>query len=339
MEGKRVIFERPEKAVLESFEVREPRENEVLVKVYYNLISAGTEKAYLSGSENTANKFPTNPGYSSVGYVLKTGSAVKNLKIGDRVFVAYGGHASYNIKKASSVVKIPDTVSFQDAVFTRLASFPLLAIRRARLEIGESVVIVGLGMLGLFGVQLARLAGAMPLIAVGNRDIRREKAKQFGADFVFAPDDPDLSKKIISICEEKNGIKGANVIIETSGSESGLCDSLTYASKHGRILLNGCNRVMTKPVNFYKYVHLKGVSLIGAHDMTRLPYNSAPGNWTPKRDYITILGLMADGRINAKSIFSEYANPEEATQVYDRLLHDRNFPLGVIFDWTAYHTE
>lgn len=337
MKGYRIIFEKVQKAILEEFEVREPGPNEVVVKVCYTLISAGTEKAYLSGSENTANKFPTNPGYSSAGYVVKIGSAVKDFSVGDRVFVAYGGHASYNIKKTSHVVKIPDNVSLQEAAFTRLASFPMLAIRRAQMEIGESVVIVGLGMLGLFGVQIARLGGAMPLIAVGNRDIRREKAKQYGADFVFAPDTPNLAEKIMEITKERNGLSGANVIIETSGSENGLLECLKYTSKHARVLLNGCNRVMTQPVNFYKYVHLRGVNLIGAHDLTRLPYNSAHGNWTAKRDYITLLGLMSDGRLNSKDMISEYASPKDATEVYDRLLNDREFPLGVLFDWREFH--
>lgn len=333
MQGYRVIFKKPKVAELEKFEVKEPGANEVAVKVCYTLISAGTEKAYFSGSENTANKFPSVPGYSSTGYVVKVGSGVKDFKEGDRVFVSYGGHASYNVKPSSNLVKIPQEVSLQEAAFTRLASFPMLAIRRARLEIGESVAVVGLGMLGLFGVQIARLAGAVPLIAIGNREIRQEKARKYGADLVLSPNDPELTEKIFQYTQDINGVKGANVIIETSGTESGLSDSLKYTSMHSRVMINGCNRIMEKPVNFYKYVHLRGVQLIGAHDMTRMPYNSAPGNWTAKRDYITILRYMADGRLNAKDMISEYVSPKDTKKVYDRLLNDREFPLGVLFDW------
>ena len=137
MKGYRVTFIKPKVAELRSFELRKPKDNEVMVKVKYTLISAGTEKAYLSGANNTAQKFPTVPGYSSVGTVVEIGSAVTKFRPGDRVFVEYAGHASYNWKKESGVVKIPDDVSFIDAVFTRVASFPLLAIRRSRLEIGE----------------------------------------------------------------------------------------------------------------------------------------------------------------------------------------------------------
>lgn len=337
MKGYRVCFSTIGKAVLEEFPVRDPKPDEVQVRVQYTLISAGTEKAYLSGSENTANKFPTVPGYSSVGVVTKIGGNVTSINVGDRVFAAYGGHGSFNIVNKNRVVKIPENVSMVDATFTRLASFPLLAIRRARLEIGESVAVVGLGMLGLFAVQIAKLGGALPVIAIGNREIRRQKASDFGADCVLAPDDPELTKKVVSTCEKYNGVKGANVVIETSGSMDGLINCLTYTSKHGRVLLNGCNRVTDKPVDFYKYVHLKGVSLIGAHDMTRLPYNSAPGNWTSRRDYITVLGLLADGRLNAKDILTDIVSPKDTSHIYDQLLHDRNFPLGIVFDWNEFH--
>lgn len=329
----RIIFKKPCEADIEEFEVRALRDGEVLVKVYYTLISAGTEKAYFSGSPNTAHRFPTVPGYSSVGIVESVGQGVTEFKKGDRVFVAAGGHAGYNIQTCRNIVRIPDNVSFQEAVFTRVASFPLLAIRRAELEIGESVVIVGLGMLGLFGVQIAHLAGACPVIGIGNREIRQKKAKSYGAEMVLSPDDANLEKKILDFTYQKTGIKGANVVIETSGTESGLISSVKYTSSFARVMINGCNRVMTQPIDFYRYVHMRGVSLIGAHDHTRKAYNSAHGNWTAKRDYITLLNLMSYGRIDAQDMVGEIVSPNEATETYERLLNDREFPLGVLFDF------
>lgn len=333
MKGYRVTFIKPKVAELRSFELRKPKDNEVMVKVKYTLISAGTEKAYLSGANNTAQKFPTVPGYSSVGTVVEIGSAVTKFRPGDRVFVEYAGHASYNWKKESGVVKIPDDVSFIDAVFTRVASFPLLAIRRSRLEIGESCVVVGLGMLGLFGVQIARACGATPLIAIGNREIRQEKAALFGAEYVFSPSEPNLVEKIYEITEKTNSVKGANVVLETSGSMAGLQLALRYSSKHARILINGCNRVSDEPIDLYKYVHIKGLNIIGCHDKTRLAYNSVLGNFTAKRDYITLLNLMRDGRIDPGDILSEIISPTQISEIYNQLLTDRQFPLGVVFDW------
>ncbi len=159
--GYKIVFSELGKAELKQYSVPEPTDNQVLVKVAYTLISNGTEKACLLGSENTIQKFPQFPGYSSVGTVIKTGKNVKTVSEGDRVFVEYGGHASYNVKSSQYVYKIPNNVEFTEAVFVKLASYPLLALRRSRLEMGESVVIVGLGMLGLFGVQLAKIGGGI----------------------------------------------------------------------------------------------------------------------------------------------------------------------------------
>lgn len=335
MQGYKVVFTQIGQAEIQEFVVKEPKENEVVIKVLYTLISAGTEKAIFRGEVQTGCTFPRVPGYSSVGTIVKVGKNVTQFKEGDRVFAARGGHGSYNTRPISRVVKIPDEVRFEDAVFTRMASFPLLALRRSHIELGETAVIVGLGVLGLIGVQLAKIAGALPVIAVGNREIRRELARKSGADYVFEPNDPKLKEKIVKISSQY-GNSGANVVIETSGSVDALISAINYTGKRGRIALNGCNwGIPEKPIDLYK-IHLNGIELIGVHDSTRMPYNSAPGNWTAKKDFMTILGLMEKKRIDVSSLRSNIVSAEKAPEIYGRLLNDRQFPLGVIFDWSQY---
>lgn len=333
MNGYRIVFKEPNVADIESFAVRKPNNDEIVVKVEKTLISNGTEKSILRGDVHTGGKFPRVPGYSSVGRVVKVGAGVKEYKVGDRVFVARGGHASYNIRPVSWCAKIPDNVSYDDAVFTRMYGFSLLAIRRSRFEMGESVAVVGLGQLGLFATQLAHIAGALPVVAVGNREIRREKAYEFGADYVYAPDDPDLKDKIISNTKI-TGSGGADIIIETSGNMAGLATAMKYAANRARIVISGCYwQDSTNPIDFYK-INLMGYEVIGAHDRVRQSYNSAPYNWTRKKDFMAILGWMNNKSITPSVIEPVYESPENASKVYDRLLNDREFPLGVIFDWT-----
>lgn len=330
--GIRVVWTDREKATLEEFVIGSPNSNEVCVCISNTLISSGTEKAQLRGGQNTFDSFPQYPGYSGVGIVAEVGVNVKKVKPGDRVFVSYGGHASYSVVDEKRVIHIPDNVTDQEACFTRVASFPLLALRRARLEMGESVVVIGLGMLGLFGVQIARIAGATPVIAIGNREIRRSKARDFGADAVFPRETEDLKNKIYDLTKI-TGNGGADVVLETSGSTEGIVEGIKYCTKGGRFMVNGCNRVMDQPIDFYRYVHTKGVSIIGAHDATHPKMDSSPGNWTEDRDCRAILAWMADGRLNAKDMIGEIHSYEEATNVYEMLLTDRDFPLGVMFDW------
>ena len=318
---------------LSAFELPSPKENEVVIKVKYSLISNGTEKACLSGEPNSVN-IPMRYGYSSVGYVVETGKKVTSVKAGDRVFATYTGHANYGVRPVSNVTKIPDEVYFEDAVFVKIASFPLLALRKSQYVLGELVVVVGTGLLGLLGVRFAYLSGAMPLIAIGgSRQDRLDKAREFGAEYVFSANEPDLEKKIISITQKSTFHKGAEVVIETTGQESALFTAFKYVGKNARIVINGCNRRLSKPIDLYNSVHIKGTSLIGANSSNRPSGGSMPFNWTTARDYKLILEYMKNDKLNAKSLISEYADPNDCVLVFERLLNDRDFPLGVVFDW------
>lgn len=334
MIGAKVVFTGPKHAELREYAVRSPKDNEVVVKVQYTLISAGTEKAFLMAQPNTGAHFPITHGYSSVGVVVDVGKGVKKFKLGDRVFVAYGGHASYNVKDTENVFKIPDNVSFEDAVFVKVASYPLLALRRTRFELGESVAIVGLGMLGLFGVQLAKAAGALPVVAVGNREVRRNIALECGADYAFDPADPELTEKVKYCTKITWATGGCNVVVETSGNIEALISALKYTTKWGRVAVTGCNRVTDKSIDLYNDIHKQGIELIGVHGKTRPQGNSMPGNWTTARDYMALFGFMGDGRLNPKILDPVFVSPHDAVSIYERLLTDREFPLGVVFDWS-----
>lgn len=330
--GVRVVWTDRSVVKLEEFNIQNPNKSEVSVRISKTLISAGTEKAQLKGGINTLDRFPQYPGYSGVGTICDVGYDIRDYRIGDRVFVSYGGHSSFCTVDVKRVTHIPDDVSDEEACFTRLVSFPLLALRRAHMEMGESVVVIGLGMLGLFGIQLARLAGGTPVIAIGNREIRRKKAIMFGADYVFPKEMERLEDQIFALTKV-TGRGGADIVLETSGSVEGVVEGLKYCSSGGRFLVNGCNRVMDQPIDLYRYVHLKGVSIIGAHDNTHPKHDSYPGNWTENRDCRAILAWMADGRINAKEMIGDVCKYNEVVKVYERLLTDREFPLGVLLDW------
>lgn len=333
MKGYRIIVPEANNALFEEFSLKDTlNSDEVLVRIQYTLISNGTEKARMTAMPNTHSPFPYVPGYSGVGIVKRTGSKVVSLKQGDRVFVAHGGHANYNIKKASAIVKIPDNVGLADAVFTKMASFPLHAIHGTMLQMGESVVVVGLGALGLLGVQLAKIGGALPVVAIGNREIRRDLAKDFGADYVFAPDEKNLSEKVIALTSVTG--KGADVVIETSGSTDALNLALFYTAKHGRISLNGCNRIADNPIDLYR-CHVMGIRIIGSNANTQKNVESSSSIWTGRKHFMTVLGYMSDGRLTPWLMNPIIVPPTDASEIYDRLINDKEFPLGVIFDWTS----
>lgn len=307
--------------------------DEILVKNDYDLISAGTELANYRALPNTvsANRgFPHTAGYSAAGRVVKTGSEVKTIQVGDRVVVNWGGHRAYFKRSETRVVKIPDDVDMKCAACAHLASFPMLAVRRLRIEMGEAVMVAGLGLLGQFAVQFARLSGAYPVLACDYSPERRELAEQLGADLVLDPRDADFSARI----KDATDGKGPAAVVEVTGFIAALQQALEYVAPNGRIALLGCTRISDQYIDFYQYVHRRGVQLIGAHTMTRPKLESHPGEWTEHDDYTAFLNFLKAGRIQAAPLIGKVVPAADAAETYRQLDEAKNPPLGVLLDWT-----
>ena len=340
MNGKIVYFKEKGKAVFETFTVPELKPGEVLIENEYTVISAGTERANLVALPNTGTgpggydgkhdgSFPFYPGYCGVGRIVKLGDGVDSLKIGDRVVVNWAGHRSHSIKPAATVTRIEDdSIDSLDASFTHIASFPMLGVRKLRLELGESAMVAGQGILGVFALQFAALSGAIPVFASDFDPKRRELAMKLGATAAFVPDEHLVDK-----VKEATGGKGVNGIVEVTGSAKALQQALEYVAWEGRISLLGCTRISDAPIDFYRYVHKRGVTLVGAHTGTRPAVESRPGQWTEADDYRTFLKLVAAGKVQVRPVISEVVSPEKAPEVYACLAEDKNPPLGIVFDW------
>lgn len=315
-----------------------PGPGEVRIKMHYTAISAGTERALLTGDENVRGSrkegvapFPRFSGYSGSGLVDCLGEGVTDLRVNDRVITYWGLHQQYNTLSRANVVKIDsDAVRLLDAAFVFISTFSLAAIRKARIELGESCMVVGLGLLGLFSVQFARLAGALPIIAVDYSEERRAMATKLGADIALSPAEGDYSSNVL----ERTSGKGADTIIEVTGSPAALNSALLCASKFARVSLLGCTRTPTT-VDFYHDVHYPGVTLIGAHTNARPSQESFPGYWTHADDCRAALNYLAKGRLNISDMIGRVYSPKEAGMVYRQLALGEDFPIGVAFDWNA----
>jgi len=325
-----VSFDALKTVSLKTVEERDtPAAGEVLVTCDYSAVSAGTECANLLGLPNTNGSFPWLPGYSSSGRVVRVGEGVTDFEPGTRVLVPWAGHRSHFLRPASRLVKIDDAVDQLDASFAHIASFPILGVRKLRLEIGESAMVIGMGILGLFAAQIARLSGAIPVIVSDLSPGRRELAMKLGCDHALSPADGDMTEKV----KELTGGKGVDSIVEVTGKSVALQQALECVAEQGRISLLGCTRISDTPIDFYQYVHRRGVSLIGAHTFSRAKVESHTGAWTERDDYATFFKLVAAGRLQVRPIVSEIVSPAMAHEMYTRLIEEENPPVGVVFDW------
>ncbi|MFC1452246.1 zinc-binding dehydrogenase [Verrucomicrobiota bacterium] len=333
MKGKRIVFERKGHAVLEDYRAPQPGAGQVLIETDFTVISAGTERANLVQLPNTVTAekgFPHCPGYSGSGRVCAVGDGVDDFRIGDRVVVNWGGHCSHTLKPAKSTLKIDDdSIDLLDAAFAPIAAFSFLGVRKLRIELGESAVVAGLGILGVFAVQVAALSGAIPVLALDFDATRRALALKLGAAGAFSPDDENVVGKI----KEATGGGGPNAVVEVTGSAAALQQALEYIAWEGRISLLGCTRVSDTPIDYYKYVHKRGISLIGAHTYTRAQNESAPGRWTERDDYRAFLKLVGAGKLQTRPLISEIVSPQEGPAVLARLAEADSVPLGIVFDW------
>ena len=155
MVNKQIIFTAKHKAEFLDVELRELNNDEVLTEMEYTVVSGGTERANLMGMQNAGGDiFPKYIGYCGVGRVIKIGSAVTSVDIGDRVLVYHGVHAKYNIRPETRLTKVEDnTIDSLDAALVIIASMGLGGVRKLELEFGESAMVMGLGCYYLFKIK------------------------------------------------------------------------------------------------------------------------------------------------------------------------------------------
>ena len=331
---KSIVFTKPSHAELVEETLPEISAGHVLVKLERSTISAGTERANLVGDPNVspvkgaAVVFPRRSGYSSAGTVVEIGAGVEGLAVGDRVCVSWSQHSEYCILPEKQVYKLPDNVSMAAGALVHIGTFPLAAIRKCDLEFGESAIVMGLGVLGLVSIELLRVAGASPIIAVDPVKEKRDLAIKLGADYALDPFEDGFVERVKDITGG-----GANVAIEITGNGKGLDMVLDCVAEFARVALLGCTRNSDFTIDYYRKVHGPGVTLIGAHTRARPKLQSSHGWWTERDDALAIIKMLSFARIDFDRLVEEVKSPLDATATYDRLANNKMFPI-VQFDWT-----
>lgn len=348
---KSILFTKPNTAELVESAMPEPGPGQIRVKLVCDTVSSGTERANLIGvpdggigilGDGTSTKvtWPRLCGYSNSGVVDKLGEGVVEYKVGDRVAMSWAKHSEYVCVPVDKAYPIPENVSFAEAALTHISTFPMAAVRKCRLEIGESAMVMGQGVLGQLAVKILKAAGATPVVAVDPVAEKREFALKLGADYALDPMSSDFASRAKELCYEEgrkvcglvNG-SGPKVGIEVTGVGAGLDGLLDAIAPYGRIAILGCTRDSNFTIDYYHKVHGRGVTLIGAHTMCRTVNESAPGWWTLRDDALAFLRLVSLKRIDLAGFVSETHAPEECGEVYSRLAAGGSFPV-VQFKWS-----
>lgn len=334
-------------------EVPVPRvgSGKVLIKTHRSLVSLGTEKMLVNfGQANLLDKARQQPdrvkdvinkmktdgiqptveavfrklgtplplGYSQAGTVVEVGNGVTGFKVGDRV-VSNGNHAEFVAVPENLAAKIPDNVSFDEASFTVVGAIGLQGIRLVNPTFGETIVVIGLGLIGLITVQLLKANGCN-VIGIDLDQSKVERARSYGVEAF----NPSSSDPVIRVHELTNNIGCDGVIITASAPTNDIIKQAANMSrKRGRIILVGVIGLDIQRADFYEKELTFQVSCSygpGRYDndyeQGGQDYPLPFVRWTENRNFQAVLEAIDNGNLDVKSLITEEVALEEYLSIY-----------------------
>jgi L-iditol 2-dehydrogenase len=299
----------------------------ILARADVTAVSAGTEIASYEGrtvQRGPDSSEPYYPGYSFAGTVLAAGHGAP-FAAGDRVCGPLP-HASHVLEarpeRLARFAVIPDGVASEQAALTQLGCIVLNAVRMARIDLGERVAVVGAGLIGLLAIRLAQLSGGRPVAALDLLPSRVELARALGAHAAG-----DAAGLAVAAPE------GFDVVFEASGVPAALTTALRLAARGGRVVLLGSTRGLVTDFDPYGDVHVKGVTVLGAHVSTTPTGPTLRDPWTEAANRRVLLDLMRDGTLDIGPFVSHRIAPEQAPATFAALAAGGDGHLGVLIDW------
>lgn len=341
-------------------------EHSVLVSVQYSFISSGTEVATISNANSSIfSNVPykikkviesvsdvgiegtkalikgkivgqsTVIGYSCSGRILEVGAKVTRFRTGDLVACAGAGlanHADLVCVPEHLIAKVTKEEHLKLASITTIGAIALQGVRRASPQLGETVCVIGLGLLGQITVQLAKLAGCT-VIGIDLLDERLTLAKELGADYVYNAQDP-LLKKDIEFLTQHHGVDHT-LITAASKSDAIMQQAMELTRRKGKVVIVGDVGLKLERDPFYK----KEIDVLiscsygpGRYDSTYeqkgIDYPYAYVRWTEQRNMQSFVQLLEQGKLKLAPLMSVETDIEHAAVAYEQIT--KQSALGVV---------
>lgn len=346
--------------ILEEVPVPQVKRGHVLIKTHRTLVSLGTEKMLVNfGKANFIDKARQHPdkvkqvlqkiqsdglkptmeavfrklgeplplGYCNAGEVIGVGKDVTEFKVGDRV-VSNGNHAEVVNVPKNLVAKIPDDVSYDEASFTVIGAIGLQGIRLINPTFGETVVVTGLGLIGLIASQLL-LANGCKVIGLDFDQSKVDLAKSWGIQAYNAAGGTDVVKLVEGLTD---GV-GADAVLITASTKSDevISQAAQMSRKRGRIVLVGVIGLNIMRADFYEKELSFQVSCSygpGRYDeeyeMKGNDYPLPFVRWTEKRNFEAILAAINNGQVSVKPLITETIDLENYNHIYGNMSNSKS---------------
>lgn len=321
----------------------QPKPGQVLIEVKASMVSPGTELGGVKRRREAPTDAPPRPfGYSNAGVVIGVGDGCDDIALGTRVACMGGGyaqHASHACIPRNMAVPIPDGVPFEHAASIHLVATGLNAFRRGDFRFGEFVGVVGLGLVGQFTCQLARLAGCH-VIALDQLSMRLEKAKACGLErgVNVKDEDPIVVAPVFS---RGYGLDGAVIAFGGDGTQAFV--TLTKMIKKspdthlmGRIVIVGGARIEHNFAAALGNLDVRSAARTGPgyHDEAWEHGADYPGvfiQWTTRRNMEECLVFMDSGGLLVDPLITHRVALDDAPEACEDLIQHPDRALGVVF--------
>jgi threonine dehydrogenase-like Zn-dependent dehydrogenase len=308
----RIVFTGKQRVELEDFELRAPRDGEVIVRTLYSLMSTGTENICFNRNFDPGThwdawvRYPFRPGYLCVGVVEETGQIVFHR----------WQHASHHVVSIEECTAVPDGVDPRDATWCGLAKIAFSGQTVAGYRVGEDVVIVGAGPIGQMSVRWAVAAGLATTTVVDVAPFRLDLAKRGGAS------------RTIESSVGKSGLSDVPLVIDTTGNADVLSDCLRICGRFAKVVLLG-DTGRPEAQHLTSDVITKGLTIVGTHD------THDRGGWPQSRVNQVFFELVRTGRFSLDGLITHVVDPRDPVKAYELANTVREETMGICFDWTG----
>ena len=351
-----------------------PRSCEILVRTHFSFVSVGTEKMKVTqarmnlaakarerpdqvkqviqtlkeqGFGPTVRKVqerlrtPTTLGYSCAGVVAAVGSQVEEFRVGDRVACigeAVATHAEYNVIPRTLLAPVPANVTLEEASSSAIGAIALQALRQARLELGMSVAVIGLGLLGQFLVQLCRANGCR-VMGVDLDASKCQLALNSGAEVACGADETEALLAALRISHGH----GVDVVLLTTSTKSNQPINMAaqLVRDRGRVVCLGNTAInldwrtwFSKEIEFL-FSRAMGAGIYDSDYFTRgNDYPIGYVRWSAKRNMMTFLDLVAKKNIDLSNLITHRFAFDEAVTVFNNIASgELGGAVGIVFEY------
>ncbi|GCE22715.1 zinc-dependent alcohol dehydrogenase [Dictyobacter kobayashii] len=335
MQSLNIVFTGKNQVEVYNEAIPEVGPDQFLLQSTKSLISTGTEGICLGRLFEPGThwdnwvKYPFHTGYSLVGRVAAVGKDVQHVREGERVALRLT-HNQYKVVSGKEIVyHIPDAVSDEDAAWFHLATIVQNGVRRAQHQLGDTVAVIGLGLLGQLVVQYARLLGAQQVIAIDVAEKRLELASSHGATTVLPMGVAEAREHVLNLTEGK----GVNIVYDVTGAAPVFPLALGLARNFGRVILLG-DTGNPAAQHLTGDVITRDLTIIGAHDNNPPTVSTSHAYWSHLRMGELFFDYVGRGDLRVNDLITHRYAPTDAPEAYRLLREERATAMGVLFDWT-----